>query len=161
MSHAVEITTVVKDLDSLERACSALGWKLIRDQKTYRWFGSWVDDSPVPEEMFTPQRLAEIRAMSREQRKAVMTEAMGRCDHAISVPGADYEVGVVKKSDGSYRLRWDYFDGKLLKAMGGQHGGTLTQRYNMEVARREALKKGYRIAETRQQDGTVKWLLAK
>lgn len=162
MSHAVECETVLKDLDALERACVAKGFNLVRGQKTYRWYGTWVDDSPVPEDMFPPDELKRIRAMPKEQRQAVMTQAMGKCDHAIRVPGTNYEVGVVRKPDGSYRLRWDYYDASLLSKMGGKNGGVLVQQYSMEVSRRELLKKGYgRIAETRLPNGTVKWVLAK
>ena len=64
MSHMSTIELEVKDIDILSKACSRMGLKLIRDQKTFKWFGR--DD--------------------------------GVCDHAISIPDAAYEIGVINKN---------------------------------------------------------------
>ena len=46
----------------------------------------------------------------------------GKCDHAIKIPGADYEIGVVKKSDGDYELQVDFYDHSLTQKIGAKAG---------------------------------------
>ena len=41
----------------------------------------------------------------------------GHCDHAIRVPGATYEIGVIK-TGGLYELQCDYFESGVGKAIG-------------------------------------------
>lgn len=70
-----------------------------------------------------------------------------KCDHAISVPGANYEIGVLKNGDRKgYTLQVDYYDRKVTEKI-GQLGGLFKQRYALEKAKIEALKKGYSFHE--------------
>ena len=69
----------------------------------------------------------------------------GRCDHTIRVPGATYEIGVVKSGD-LYELRCDYWESAIGKAI-GQNGGLLKQAYAIERTRTEARRKGYSVIE--------------
>ena len=39
MSHISTIELEVKDLDILSRACSRMGLKLVKGQKSFKWFG--------------------------------------------------------------------------------------------------------------------------
>ena len=73
------------------------------------------------------------------------------CDHAVRVPGADYEIGVVK-TDGLYELNCDYYDPNIEKAIGKQ-GGLLKQAYAVEKAKLEARKKGYSVVERQTRTG--------
>jgi len=69
MSHIAEIEIEIKDLDALEAAARSLGLELARRQTTYRWYGELLEGHPLP---------------------AGFTKAdLGRCDHAIRVPGND------------------------------------------------------------------------
>jgi hypothetical protein len=110
MSHISKIELEVKDLGTLGQACTQLGLTLIRNQKTFRWYGK---------------------------------EAA--CDHAIHVPGVDYEIGIQKKSD-LYELSCDFFDRGLKKVIGSQ-GGLLKQAYAVMKTKIEARKKGYSVLE--------------
>ena len=74
-----------------------------------------------------------------------------QCDHAIRVPGADYEIGVVK-TGGIYELNCDYYDPNIEKAIGKQ-GGLLKQAYAVEKTKVEARKKGYSVVERQSQTG--------
>lgn len=122
MSHVTEIKTEIKDLDALATAAEKLGMEFVRDQKSYRWYGQYVGDAPLPEGM---------------------TEAdLGKCEHALRVkekPGA-YEVGVIKAKNGKgYTLLFDYWDeGKGLMNHIGDNAGKLTQRYAAEAAIKQA-----------------------
>ena len=75
----------------------------------------------------------------------------GDCDHAIEVPGAIYEIGLVLKED-KYELQTDFWD-KGIEAAIGKNGGLLKQRYAVERTRSEALKKGYRVIEKQTDKG--------
>jgi hypothetical protein len=67
------------------------------------------------------------------------------CAHVIKVPGADYEIGVVRKN-GSYELNCDFYDRSLEKVIGRQ-GGLLKQAYAIAKTKIEARKKGYCVLE--------------
>lgn len=74
-----------------------------------------------------------------------------KCEHAIVVPGAEYEIGVVLKN-GNYKLQTDFWDRKI-EQMIGKNGGLLKQRYAAEQTKRESTKKGYRVIEKKTENG--------
>jgi len=74
-----------------------------------------------------------------------------QCEHAIKLPGASYEIGVLKKS-GRYELQCDFYDRNIEKAIGRQ-GGLLKQAYAIEKAKIEARRKGYSVLEKRTDTG--------
>jgi len=140
MSHVTDIQTEIKDLGALAVAAEKLGMELVRDQKTYKWYGQYVGDAPLPEGM---------------------TEAdLGKCEHALRVkgkPGA-YEVGIVKAKNGkSHTLLFDYWDGgKGLMDKIGNDAGKLTQRYAAEAAIKQARRQGFQCRETVGTDGKIR-----
>jgi len=115
MSHISKIELEVRDLGVLACACTRLGLSLVRDQKSFKWYGK--DAS---------------------------------CDHAIKVPEANYEIGVVHKN-GLYELNCDFYDRNLEKVIGKQ-GGLLKQAYAVEKTKIEARKKGYCVLEKQGQN---------
>lgn len=135
----------MSSLDGIKAACKRLGWKFVEGQRKFKWYGTWVDDSPIPEGMFSESETIRLRHASKAERTAAMTAAMSRCDHAIIVPGASYEVGVVRKGNG-WGLAWDWYaPGGLLPKMGGKNGGLFLQAYALEQARRAAIKQGFKV----------------
>jgi hypothetical protein len=111
MSHISKIELEVKDLGALARACIRLGLKLVKGQKTFKWYG----------------------------------QEDGKCDHAIKVPGATYEIGVIKTGN-ALELQCDYFENAIGQAI-GQTGGLLKQAYAVERTKSEARRKGYIVIE--------------
>lgn len=167
MSHVVENKARIKEseLDLLRRAVAQVpGVEWREGQKTYGWYGRWADDSPVPESMFPPEELARVRAMSRPERQAVMNAILGKCEHAIHVPGSSYEVGVVRRADGSYTLRYDFWGGsgeKLVRALGGRQGEKVMQAYGREWIREQARGLGqYVESEETRADGSIRLRVA-
>jgi hypothetical protein len=73
------------------------------------------------------------------------------CDHAIRVPGANYEIGVINKN-GLYELNCDFYDRTIEKVIGRQ-GGLLRQAYAVEKTKTEARKKGYSVLERQTDNG--------
>jgi hypothetical protein len=89
MSHITKGTTEISSIESLKSACEELGFKFMQDQKKYEWYGRYVGDTKLPDDV----------DMSK----------LGQCEHAIRVPGAGYEIGVVKLPNGKYTLLYDYW----------------------------------------------------
>ena len=146
MSHVATIDVHITDLTALEQAAKRLGLELVRDQKTYRWWGHSVGDYPLPE--------------------GFGKDDLGKCEHAIRIPGDNraYEVGVVARRDGKpgFTLMWDFYAGGYgLEAKVGEGAKKLIQGYAVEKARIAAMRQGLRVHETRRADGAVVLTCAK
>lgn len=128
MSHVSEIECKILSLDALKAACARLGLEWLEGKTTYRWWGRWVGDYPLPE--------------------GVKVEDLGKCTHAIRVPGATFEIGVVEKN-GEHILIWDFYQSGGLEKVLGKGGGKLKQAYTIEQTRALARRAGYQVREKR------------
>ena len=136
MSHVAKIQVQIKSLEALQAACDRLGLVFIEGQQNYKWFGKYMGDSKLPE--------------------GFSAADLGKCTHAIKVPGASYEIGVVQSLDGQWHLLWDSWrTGGLVKIL-GQNAEHLVQAYSIEAARLAAQAQGYSCYEEPLEDGTVK-----
>jgi hypothetical protein len=133
--HVATLKLQVKSLDALKAACQRLELEFREGQETYIWFGSFMGDAPLPE--------------------GFTQEDLGKCQHAIHVPGANYEIGVVYR-DGAWRLLWDSWRSGGLEAALGKDCNKLRQAYGVAAAILEAQRQGYSIWEEAQEDGGVK-----
>ena len=133
--HVAVVKLEIRSLDALKAACERLGLEFKEGQTHFSWFGYFVGDSPLPE--------------------GFTQEDLGKCVHAISVPGARYEIGLVFR-DGCWRLMWDsYGPGGLEQAL-GPDCNRLRQAYGVEAAKLEAQRQGYSVWETQEEDGAIK-----
>jgi hypothetical protein len=132
MSHIAKIELEINDVETLKLACDRLGLQFMENQKTYRWYGSFVGDTPLPE--------------------GININDLGKCDHAIRVPGAQYEIGIVQR-DRKYILLWDYWHQGGLEQKIGKNAGRLKQAYGVERVRKEARLKGHCIYEQKTNQG--------
>lgn len=127
MSHVAKIQLQITDLDALDAACRELGLTLNRDQRTYKWFGRHVGDYPLPEG-FTQHDL-------------------GRCEHAIKVPGTAWEIGVARaRGHSHYTLLFDFYGTQgqpISKAIGGNEGTQLKRAYATHAAIQQAKNQGW------------------
>jgi len=128
VSHIARIELEIKSLEDLKSACNRLGLKFCENEKSYKWFGRWVGDAPLPE--------------------GVNENDLGKCDHMIHVPGAQYQIGIVKQ-DNKYRLLWDSWQSGGLEKVLGKNAGFLKQAYAVETIKRESRIKGLRLRETK------------
>lgn len=146
MSHISTISVTLKDLAALKAAVKEFGAQFIEGQKTYAWWGKSVGDSPLPAGMTVDQ--------------------LGKCDHAIKLPGVNYEIGVVKTKDG-YTLAYDAYnygtgyngipaDGGKLVAKFGDGLKKLVQSYAVNVAELKARAQGWLTQRTTLPSGAVK-----
>ena len=148
MSHIAQVSLRVTDLDSLRKACDHFGYEFREGQTTYTWYG-------------THEGVAD-------------GEEGGKCVHAIrakdfSDKAQDYEVGIIKNSDGSYSLVYDGFDwggegnplgGGKLEAAFGKDLARLKAEYGAIVAAKDMASRltgyGYYIETTREANGYPK-----
>lgn len=138
MSHVSTITTEVSDLAAVQMMCQENGWTFHENQKTYRWYGRFVGDAPLPPGM--------------------KVEDLGKCTHAISVPGCGYDIGLVynPKTKG-YTLAYDYWGtGQKLKEAIGENGGKFLQHYGVCKATLIARSKGYFVQRSTLKNGAIK-----
>lgn len=77
------------------------------------------------------------------------------CHCAIRVPGAAYEIGVVRE-ESRFGLLWDPYSAGGLEERLGKGAGRLKQAYAVERIRREARLKGYKILEMRDSKRAVR-----
>lgn len=141
MSHLVTIATQLRDLAASRAACKRMGWELLEGQKTFEWYGRYVGDYRAFEKQLTDL--------------GIKTEDYGKCDHAIKVPGAEYEIGLVQKGDQLVPL-WDAYKPGGLQDITNENGmGGFLQAYAIEKAKLEARRKGYSVTERTLPNGTV------
>lgn len=136
MSHISTIKVEVRDLEALKAACTRLGFLFMEGQKSYVWFGEWLGDTKLPE--------------------GVRVEDLGKCTHAISVPGASYEVGVLHQQGDRYALLYDFWKSGGLATPLGPNAERLVQAYAVSAARAQAQRQGYSCWEENEEDGSVK-----
>jgi hypothetical protein len=128
MSHVSKIELQINDLETLKAACKRMGLEFVPDQLNYSWYGKHIGDYPLPE--------------------GFTLDDLGKCHHAIKVPGASYEIGVVKRN-ARYFLLWDFYSVGGLESRLGKGASKLRQAYAVERVHKEARRKGYRIQENR------------
>lgn len=139
MSHVAAIKTEFTDLPAMQAACKELGLVFKTGQKTFRWFGRWVDDYRAEEAAFN---------------LGIDPKDYGKCEHAIEVPGCAYDIGVVKNPKGKgYLVAFDFWGPgqKIVQAI-GEKGGKFTQRYSLVKAESLAKAKGLSTRREQQKD---------
>ena len=105
--------------------------------------------------IFSKEEAGRIARLPVHERKGIINAEMTRSDHAIKFRGSNYEVGLMKQEDGSYRARWDSWGGELQKFIGSD-GGLLSQAYALDAAKRAARRKGFAVREEKGSNGSVK-----
>ncbi len=122
MSHISKIELVIQSLTDLKKACRDMGFEFVENQKSYKWYGAWIGGAELPD------------GVTKE------------CEHAIRVPDAAYEIGVVRRGS-NYVLLWDNWQSGGLEAKVGPGAGKLKQAYAVARTRRKARQAGYRVRE--------------
>jgi len=128
VSHVTIIDLQIKSMEALKAACNRLGLKFMEGQQTYKWWGCWVGDYPMPE--------------------GFSVADLGKCTHAIKVPGANYEIGIVERN-GKITILWDFWQSGGLEKVLGKGAGLFKQAYTIEATKIEARRKGYSVTEKR------------
>ena len=130
MSHVTNISTagLEYDLGVIKHLCRWQGWGFIEGKQTYEWFGYSVGDHPIPEG-YTAQDL-------------------GKCEHAIKIPGCSYEVGVIRGKNDGWIIMADFWQTGGLDVTLGPKGEKFNQLYHVSQDIMWAENKGYAWEET-------------
>lgn len=144
MSHVVAIKTELFSIEAVKRTCKALGLVFKENQKTIRWFGSWMNDYDRNDAAY---------------KLGIDPSLYGTCDHAIEVPGSAYDVGLLKNpKTGGYKLYFDFWSHnghRIMEVIGGQTGDRFMQEYALQAAEIEAEMHGHYTQRTKLADGTI------
>ncbi len=148
MSHVVSVTDIeVKSLACLKKAVERLGWVFHENKTLHKWYTYWVDDSPVPRHLFaTEAEYQRMITIPRDLRCKEMKEILDHCDHVISIPGYQYEIGVFLRGD-TFQLIYDWV-GDITKILGHPQVypdivNPLPQAYALEVAKNHLESQGW------------------
>ena len=137
MSHVSTIELEINDLEALKKACVSLGFEFRENQKEYAWYGRHMGDYPIPEGM--------------------TKEDLGKCQHAIRVPGAKYEVGVISgQKPGTHQLIWDFWGSGGLVPKIGKRAEVLKRAYaEHRVRRAVSRQRGARVVSRNEKDDRI------
>jgi hypothetical protein len=133
ISHVVASGIIVTDLECLRGAVKkikGLAWR--ENKKTYEWYGTWVGDYDQADAAF---------------KLGIKPEDYGKCEHAIAVDGSEYEIGVIKRSDGTgYSLVWDFYGtGRYIVEAIGDGGERLLVEYQRAFLQKFAHTEGMNL----------------
>ena len=127
MSHVVASGVIITDIDCLRAAVAKVkGLKWKENQKSWKWYGTWVNDYNKADAAY---------------KLGIDTRDYGKCDHAISVDGSDYEIGIMKRTDGKgWSPVFDFFgsNGHRIQAVVGDGCEKLMVEYQREYVTRFA-----------------------
>lgn len=146
MSHVASVKAYVTDLDALDAACAENGLELVRGQKSYRWFGRWVND-------YSGGQAAVSNGHD--------PKTFGQCEHAIRVKGGagyEYEIGLVRRLDGApgWEMLYDnWCGGNGLEAKAGAGLTALKRSVSQVTITRHLQKQGYRVVRRVDERGRI------
>jgi hypothetical protein len=142
VSHVATVEMEVNDLSILKTVCDELGLQFMEGQTTYKWYGKWVND---------------YHGNDAAYRHGVDPKNYGKCEHAIRVPGATYEIGVVRNQKGKLCLVWDAWGGgggHLIEKVCGKGCAKLLESYSKQLVTKQLKAKGYyKSTETKNSQG--------
>lgn len=141
MSHVADVDIKIKDLEAAALAAKAVGGELKLGQKTHKWYGQFMNDWN-----------SQDAAAKRRDPKT-----FGKCDHAITFPGIDYEIGLCKETDGSFTAVYDNWGSgkKIADACGGLKLPKLKDEYAAAVSTRMLARRGFRVTRTTGAKGEI------
>lgn len=155
MSHVASVELQITNLDALEQAAEACGLELIRESKTFSWFGRFLND------WSNEQRAAALKGYDPKQ--------FGHCEHELRLKGSrrgdgNYSIGLVPRLDGKpgWELLYDtYGQGHKLEAAAGVNLNGLRDQYAAALAERKCKAMGYKVKRRVTQDGDIQVVAVK
>ena len=144
MSHVTASEMTFASLRDLQAAAAAMDAEIV-EKATFKWYGKWMNDWNADDAAY---------------RRGISTKDYGKCDYVLrpkTRQADDYEVGLVRQADGSYRPVYDTWGSgaKLIKHF-GNNLSRFKQQYAACATKRTMKKKGYRVTTKQQPDGSLK-----
>jgi hypothetical protein len=149
MSHVAAVKLEVHDtpegLAALKAACAELGLQFMEGQKQWEWYGRWVQD---------------YHGQDAAYKLGIDPSTYGTSEHAIRLPGCEYEIGVVRNKEGKLTLAYDFFGPgqKILQAL-GKGLEKLSQHYGLNRAQMLARNRGLITQRKPQENGDIKLVI--
>jgi hypothetical protein len=150
LSHVATIDVHVTSLEALKRACNHLGLQLRLGQKTYTWFGRWINDYGQNDAAY---------------KHGIKPEDYGKCEHAITNPRdpSGYEIGLHKNPNGPGWIPVVDFWGAStnpshIANLAGHKCERLVQEYSTQLAMMNAqhlTAEGYQLQRQVTEDGAI------
>lgn len=144
MSHLNACVPVISELDILRKAATEFGgliWnegaRTYNGKKTFRSY-------------YCHENSPDAGRVLDEQIKA-----LGVLEHSITITGCNYEIGVVRKKDGSgYTLAFDSHDGSAARIVGDRCEKLVTA-YTETLFREEYARAGFMLERHVEDDGSI------
>lgn len=142
MSHVVTSPVFITSLDCLKKALAKFPKLQFREgQKKWKWYGRWMNDYDAADAAY---------------KLGIKPEDYGKCEHAIHMDGVEYEIGVMKRTDGKgYSLVWDFYGcGHNINEYIGDAAEKLMTEYNRQFVLQHAATEGLEcntVSETSEQ----------
>lgn len=150
MSHVSYVEIEIDNLKALQSAAEKLGLEFIENQKSFRWYGRWVNDYHNSDAAY---------------QHGISPDDYGKCEHAMRVKGdvGGYEIGVIRKSNGKYGVIWDHWGskGKKITDCIGGSGENLKKHYASETTKSLARRKGFNVQEQTLENGGIRLRIRK
>lgn len=155
MSHIVCSRVRITDLGILKKALEKFPKLKFNEGVTrYKWYGRYANDYHLEDAAY---------------HDGISPKDYGKCSHMISMEGANYQIGVVDRGDGSFTLIWDFYGRKYngVTPMRDRHDGPeitdylghsaelLTAEYSREFIHDFATRNGFIMNETTDADGNL------
>jgi hypothetical protein len=150
MSHLTTVKTEIRDLAALKDACAELGFEFRENQTCYKWFGN--DEAYQGTKWFNEYMATYIPP------DGMALEDLGKCLHAVHLPGHKYEIGLLRNTDGNaWRLLYDSWSpDRTLKTSLNKNCNKLVQLYAVHKTMRLARHKGWLATRNTLPNGNVK-----
>ena len=153
--HVVSVDVEFNSLEAVKTACERMGWEFRENQTRYHWVGRWYDDSPVPRNLFTEEaEYDRVCNMTSMERKKHMRTILGRCTHAIHLPGAEGEIGIIQRGDKFVPI-WDFYAHGLMNIKPENGIGGFVQAYATERAILQAKLANNYFSEHEMENGSI------
>lgn len=112
----------IRNLNAFRQACEYLGLEFKENQKTYKWYGRFMNDSVLD--------------------KSINVSDLGKCTHAASVKGnkSAYELGLIQQEDGYQLIADNWLGGYGLHEIIGNDYSKIMNVYTNIVTKQEARK---------------------
>lgn len=140
MSHVALVQVECREIVDLKAACKSLGLEFMERQTTYEWFGRFVGDYHAKDAAY----------------RQVDPNTFGTCNHAIRVPGASYEIGVIRRGD-QWEITYDRWGtgGRGIERVLGTGLPKLKQAVAEAATKRVLRRQGYHVRRQVTADGRI------
>lgn len=119
----------------------------------------WVKVQTTIQDLSALREAAKAMGFKTEENATARGYTNSQFDMVIRLPGA-YDIGVSRAMgfNNKFELHADFWQGHVERSV-GKGAGLLLQQYGIAVAKREARRRGKRLTQRKQSDGSVQLII--